>query len=270
MDTSSATTRRLPRLNPFAFPSDTDSSFVLLIISVLGSGIVFFNNLAFYLPFLHPQVVAFAQCALPALRVKQSDYPDFYTYVDALEAAVATYDRCSSSFLFVLSALSIGGIALLLAVAAGIYWFFPMWKLRRSKLVPLSSEDAPEVVDYLLNLCQEIGLTAHPRFVWNALNPTSSALAFGRLRGYYVALSGGLVTQFYTDQPAFRAIMLHELAHLRNADVNKTYFTVAIWWAFVAVALVPFVVIGLLQSQLTTTFDLGLHVLPLTALVYLT
>ncbi len=270
MDTTIATTRGLPRLNPFAFRSDTDSRFVLLIISVLGSSLVFFNALAVTLPFLHQQVVVWYHCALEFQRVRPANYTDHYAYINALEAANTTYERCSSSFLFMLSALSFGGVALVLAVAAGIYWSFPIWKLRRGKLVPLSREDAPEVVDYLSNLCREVGLTSHPRFVWNPLNLTSGALAFGRLRRYYVALSGGLVTQFYTDQPAFRAIVLHELAHLRNADVDKTYFTVAIWWAFVAVALVPFVVIGLFQSSLAVTFDLGLRVLPLTVLVYLT
>jgi len=270
MDTNSATIHRPSRLNPFAFRSDTDSSFVLLIISVLGSSLVFFNMLVYYLPFLHQQIVVFTDCSLAFLKVKPTNYPDPYAYADALAAASATYDRCSSTFHVILFAISAGGIALILTVAAGIYWFFPMWKLRRGKLVPLSSEDAPQVVDYLSNLCHEIGLPARPRFVWNPLNLTSGALAFGRLRGYYVALSGGLVTQFYTDQPAFRAIVLHELAHLRNADVNKTYFTVAIWWAFVAVVLLPFVVIVLLQSQIAITLDLGLRVLPLTALVYLT
>ncbi len=270
MNASIPTTRGLPRLNPFAFPSDTDFRFVLLIVSVLGSSLIFFNGLAYATPFLHQQVVAWYHCALEFQRVKPTNYTDFYTYVNALEAANTTYAQCAGSFLFMLSTLSIGGVALVLAVATGIYWSFPIWKLRRGKLVPLSREDAPEVVDYLSNLCREVGLTSHPRFVWNPLNLTSGALAFGRLSRYYVALSGGLVTQFYTDQPAFRAIVLHELAHLRNADVDKTYFTVAIWWAFVAVVLVPFVVIELFQSQIDITFGLGWRVLPLTVLVYLT
>ena len=33
--------------------------------------------------------------------------------------------------------------------------------------------------------------------------------------------------------------MLHKLAHLRNGDVNKIYFTWAIWWAFVVAVLLP-------------------------------
>ncbi|GAC1627038.1 MAG: hypothetical protein NVS4B9_18650 [Ktedonobacteraceae bacterium] len=270
MSTSALPTRSLPRLNPFAFPSDTDSSFVLLIITVLGSSLIIFNVLTYTIPFLHQQAVAWYNCGASSLEVNSTNYTDFYARVSALEAANTMYAQCARPFLFTLSALSVGGVALELTVALGIYWFFPIWKLRRGKLVLLSSEDAPEVVDYLSNLCREIELTSHPRFVWNPLNLTSGALAFGHLRCYYVALSGGLVTQFYTDQPAFRAVILHELAHLRNADVDKTYFTVAIWWAFVSVALVPFIVIGLFQGLLATTLDIGWRVLPLTVLVYLT
>ena len=169
----------------------------------------------------------------------------------------------------------LGGVTLLLVVASLIYWFLPTWKIRRAKLVPLSAEDAPEVVACLADLCREIGLSHPPVFVWNPLNPVSSGLAFGRLGRYYVALTGGLVTQFYTDRPAFRAMMLHELAHLRNGDVDKTYFTVAIWRAFVAAALVPFVIswplaVSLIGKPWGDILNEGWRVLALAALVYLT
>jgi Zn-dependent protease with chaperone function len=163
----------------------------------------------------------------------------------------------------------------LLVVAGLIYWLLPAWKIRRAKLVPISAEDAPEVVACLADLCREAGLSRSPAFVWNPLNPVSSGLAFGRLGRYYVALTGGLVTQFYTDRPAFRAVMLHELAHLRNGDVDKTYFTVAIWRAFVAAALVPFAiswpsVVGLLGKPWSDVLNEGWRLLALAALVYLT
>ena len=58
------------------------------------------------------------------------------------------------------------------------------------------------------------------------------------------------MTQFYTDQPAFRAVLLHELAHLRNGDVDKTYLTLAIWRAFVAGALIPFALSSIREKAL--------------------
>jgi len=82
------------------------------------------------------------------------------------------------------------------------------------------------------------------------LNPAKTGLAFGRVRRRYIALSGGLMTQFYTDQPAFRAVLLHELAHLRNGDVDKTYLTLAIWRAFVAGALIPFALSSIREKAL--------------------
>ena len=51
---------------------------------------------------------------------------------------------------------------------------------------------------------------------------------FGHAGRSYLALNGGLVTRFYKDRELFRIIVLHELAHIRNADVSKTYFAVAI------------------------------------------
>jgi len=261
---------RSPRLNPFAFPSDTDFRFVLLIVSVLGSSLFIFQVLAVIAPFLRQQVQASLRCDVAFQAINPTNYVDIFAYRDALLAAQNVYIQCNASYLRLLSAWLIVGVTLVLVVAVVLYWIFPSWKLWRDKLVPLSSEDAPEVVAYLADLCHETALTSPPQFVWNPLNLTSSALAFGRFKRYYVALSGGLVTQFYTDQPAFRAIMLHELAHLRNADINKTYFTVAIWRAFVIVALLPFAVSLIYLGSFPFAFNLGWRILALTVLVYLT
>jgi Zn-dependent protease with chaperone function len=210
--------RQPPRLNPFAFPADTDFRFVLLIALVLASSLYIYWQLS---P-IEQQLTLVSQCKLGV------------GYIDC----VAPYTRVVGWWL-------IGGVILVLAVAGGIYCLFPTWKLWRNKLVPLTAEDAPEMVVYLADLCHEVGLAKPPVFVLNPLSSGTDGLAFGRLGRYYIVLSGGLVTLFTTDQAAFRAILLHELAHVVNADVNKTYFTVAIWWSFVAVALVPFIVISM-------------------------
>ena len=77
------------------------------------------------------------------------------------------------------------------------------------------------------------------------------------------------MTQYSTDRPAFRAVVLHELAHLRNLDVDKTYFTVALWWAFLLVGVAPFVP-TLFDESGDTIFSLAWRLVALTALVYLT
>ncbi len=211
-----------PRLNPFAFPADTDFRFVLLIALVLGSSLYIYYQLSSSI--FGQQLTLASQCK-PGV----------------------SFTDCAAPYIRVVVWWLIGGVMLVVAVAGGIYLLVPMWKLWRNKLVPLTVEDAPEMVTYLANLCHEVGLAKPPVFVLNPLSSGTNGLAFGRLGQYYVVLSGGLVTLFTTDRAAFRAILLHELAHLVNADVNKTYFTVAIWWAFVSVALVPFIVTSLIS-----------------------
>ena len=263
MNNASQTSARFPRVNPFAFPADTDLRFVLLIFSVLSSTFFIYNLLS--ADFLTLQINTALQCTLNVPTSLWGNLPN-------LVAIHQQNIQCQSSYRYLLLGWVIGGGALVLLVAFALYLLSPMWILRREKLVPLSIEDAPEVVAYLQGLGQEACLQESPLFVWNPLNHVSNALAFGSLHQHYVMLTGGLVTQFYTDPLIFRAIVLHELAHLRNADVNKTYFTMAIWWAFVLVALVPFAVYLLIRLPFTPllTANLIWRVLALTSLVYLT
>ena len=42
---------------------------------------------------------------------------------------------------------------------------------------------------------------------------------------------------------AFDAVILHELAHIKNRDIDQTYLALAIWRAFVVAALLPLAVL---------------------------
>ena len=248
-----------PRLNPFLFPSDTDFRFILLIVSVLGSSLYTFN-LAYFGVFgeAHRQAILNCYAAHPLEG-------DLITQSIAATQCLKPFEQRQAAWL-------LSGVSLLAFAAIVIYWITPALKIRRERLRRLSARDAPEVVVYLAGLYREAGLRRSPQYVWNPLNPTISGLAFGRLGRYYVALTGGLVTQFYMDQAAFRAVVLHELAHLRNADVDKTYFTVAIWQAYVILVLLPLCVLTLLDSlgNPLETFNTFWRMLALALLVYLT
>ncbi|MGD8405201.1 MAG: M48 family metalloprotease [Anaerolineales bacterium] len=266
MSTNSQSGNRSSRLNPFVFPSDTDFRFVLLIVSVIGVSLIIYQLLYNTIPgVLARSLETQARCKEKAMSV----YPyNVLAQRDAFEQCMVPADRVRALGVF-------GAVVILFIVAGFIYWLIPTWKMWRSHLQPLSAEDAPEVLVYLAELCQEVKIDPMPIFVWNPLDPTRNGQAFGRWGRYYISLTGGLVAQFFTDRAAFRAVMLHEISHLRNGDVNKTYFSVAIWQAFVAVALVPFVIgqpyaISRLGKSWSTLLGQGWRLLALTLLVYLT
>lgn len=265
-------TSRAPslRISPFVFPSNTGSRFALLILTVLGASLFLFNVMAYSFPgHTSNMLETYARCRALAptpdlLPQSATQAPTAYT------AASEDFTRCVASVGRITAGLTLGGVAALLGVAAAIYWLYPGWKIRREGLTPLEPEDAPELAAYLDDLSREAGLSGAPTFLLNPLAPSNSGLAFGRFGRYYVVLNGGLAVQFYADRPAFRAVMLHELAHLRNGDVNKTYFTVAVWWAFLGVALIPFFVTMVLEWDSSLAFGVGWRALVLTGLVYLT
>jgi Zn-dependent protease with chaperone function len=137
------------------------------------------------------------------------------------------------------------GAGALVGVTAAIFWYFPIWIGRRLQLTPFAEADAPELAAELARLCAVAGLKQAPRFLWNVLDASPRALAYGRGKDCRIGLTGGIVGQFYTQPDVFRAVILHELAHIRNGDIVKTYLTVAVWWAFVATALVPQLLVDL-------------------------
>jgi Zn-dependent protease with chaperone function len=267
---------RSPRLNPFAFPSDTDFRFVVLVAAILGSCLYMYNWLFNVVPGSSRALVeTAARCQavgpraqnagaaiqdLLGLNVTQT--PQQAAFVAASNA----YASCIAPYNQALALWMLGGVALVWALGFAIYWVIPTWKIKRGNLVPLPMEDVPEVGTYLQELSAEAELRKPPTFLWNPLNQAPSGVAFGRLGRYYVALTGGLVRTFYTDRERFRGIMLHELAHLRNGDVDKTYLSVAVTLAFVVAAVTPFALV-LARADSDTALQLLWRVAVLIGLV---
>jgi Zn-dependent protease with chaperone function len=246
---SSGHSRARPELDPFAFPSDTTFRFLLLILSVVGTSLFAFNRLYFG---IHDSTARLREARLCIERSES-----------AAEARA-----CSDALNHAAGAWTLRALAVLVVVALAVYLVMPRWKLWRRRLEPLTAGDAPEVVARLGELSREAGLETPPRFVWNPLSRSAGGLAFGRVGRRYVALGGGLVTTSYTDPEAFRAVVLHELGHLRNRDVDKTYFTMALWYSFLAVAALP-LLLSLYDERLHYVWSIVWRLGALVALVYL-
>jgi Zn-dependent protease with chaperone function len=255
------------RLNPFAFPSETDFRFAQLIVSVVSASLILFTTLFNSLPWTWEwKRERYAACTA---QVQAAYAPrSAMEYVDATAAmgrCTAPTDRAEAVWL-------VSGGALIALVSGAIYWLLPAWKLRRDGLVALTAEDDPDMLDYLRSLSGEVGLSTPPQFVWDPLRTSVNGVAFGRFRRYYVALSGGLAVQFHTARPVFRAVVLHELAHLRNRDIDKTYLAISTSVAFTAVVLIPYTAALLIRGLAGSwdwVFHLGWRAAALALLVYL-
>ena len=222
------------RPNPFAFPSNVDFAFGLLVAVVVGVSLTVSlaigNTIA---SGFETQAALNARCEAAAGPRSDRDT------LQVRERWLTRFDACQHAASRPAGAVLIGLAALTLGAAA-IYLLSPRWRIRRSRYVPLTAEETPEVVAALRDLCREAGVGPEPEFLWNPLNMACTGLAFGLPRRRCVAISGGLVTKLWTDPGLFRSVVLHELAHLRNGDVDRAYATVAIWWSFVATSLLPF------------------------------
>lgn len=247
------------RLNPFVFSSDTSFRFALLLVAVLGSSAFLYqamwNTVGTNSEQYRQAILESAVAITKSPRTFEAKGAAMAQYLGPLERSRALW--------------ILGGQSALIALAGLFYWSLPRWEMRRNRLVPLSPRDLPEVILYLDELHCDAGLPQPPLWLYNPLASAPDAHSFGRSGRYYVVLTGGLVMKFYTDRPTFRAYVLHELAHIRNRDVSKAYFTVALWWAFVVAALLPYAALSVFEP-LDYLLSIGWRVLVLTGLVYLT
>ncbi|WP_030264997.1 M48 family metalloprotease [Streptomyces violens] len=149
---------------------------------------------------------------------------------------------------------------LMVIVAAVLMWAIPAWKARRGRVVPLEAVDGDgSVRGALTELAATAGLERAPQVVVDPAAASAGAVVFGSNRRPVLCLHGGLLVRARTDPEGFRAVLLHEFAHIRNGDVTLTYLTVALWRAFLGVVLLPYVALMLGLSVWMGLFALGLR-----------
>ncbi len=71
----------------------------------------------------------------------------------------------------------------------------------------------------------------------------ASGQAFGLRGRHVVRLDDGLRLALRRTPQMFRVIALHELAHIVNRDVGRTYFAQALWSATLWLAIIPYLVV---------------------------
>ncbi|MEX2551723.1 MAG: M48 family metalloprotease [Actinomycetota bacterium] len=114
-------------------------------------------------------------------------------------------------------------------------------------------------------LVEEAGLRRVPELLWSPVGG-GDAIAFGTFRRHQVALGAGLVAAYYAQPATFDAVIRHELAHFRNRDVGITYLANSLWYAFILLAIIPFLLVKVIGDGLT--LGVGWRLAVLTALVF--
>jgi Zn-dependent protease with chaperone function len=146
--------------------------------------------------------------------------------------------------------------------ATVVYWLLPGW--RRRRLVPLAAAGVPAVAADTEALLASTDVRA--TVLVNAGEPRADGSAFGHIGRRYIELTSGLLTMHDRDPDGFRAILAHEIGHLRNRDLDVTYLTVALWRSFVGLSALALVLLRADSVGAAT----GLHLAVLWLAVYLT
>ena len=219
------------RNSVFALPVSTSFRFALLIAAVVASSIFVYSGIYMATPRGAAWLSLARTCLSKALPGRPSGWSG---YARGLEKAAA----CRSGAEHAQALWVLLGIGVLVVLAGAIYWAQPWWYRRRMHLDPLTGQDAPALMSRLEELRRRAG-TGPVIWLLQPFNLHLSAFAFGNFRRRFIAVSGGAAVASVRQPAAFEAVILHELAHVRNRDINQTYLAVAIWRAFVVAALLP-------------------------------
>ncbi|MCG5461967.1 M48 family metalloprotease [Micromonospora sp. MED01] len=208
--------------------------------AVLASSVVAFGSVYSASPGAGPVSTALDQCLVDVQEAIAYTPPD-----DAAIHGAALMRLCMRPFLRE-QALWVGaGILGELLVAVLLYLLHPWWLYRRRRMRPIASGADAELLDELADLSRQAGLRRPPTWLVAPYSTTHGGQAFGLPGRRRICLDVGLLVRYDLDRAGFRAVLRHELAHLHNGDVDRTYLSIATWWAFVAVAVVPFVAVSL-------------------------
>ena len=229
----------------FALPAKTSFRFALLIAAVAASSFIFYQRLYFATPRGPALVSRMLRCRLQALAHRPGGMPAIVSLASALHQANVCYSGAERTEAW----WGLLGVGVLVVVAGAIFLAQPWWYRRRRHLSELTGDGAAELVSRLEGVRQRAG-TGPVVWLLQPLNARLSAFAFGRPGRRFVAVSGGAAVAAVRKPAAFDAVILHELAHVKNRDIDQTYLALAIWRAFVVAALLPLVVTVIVTGDL--------------------
>jgi|GEM_PF-6338815 Zn-dependent protease with chaperone function len=201
-------------INPFLFPSETNARYLLLIVAIAGITLILADGVIGgvlltegYLPAL---VAALGVTAGVFMRAR---------HLARRDAQRRIHDR--------------------------------QWQAFPPSAEGEKGRSLQAMNRYLLGILEQLPSVqaSQPQFVWDEVNEGSdrpTGIAFGYGQRKYICLRQGLYNAFLKarQSPLFNAVLLHELGHLENQDVDQTILALTLGKTFFPVALV---LLGLLN-----------------------
>jgi|GEM_PF-1762373 len=219
---SAQTSATQKQLNPFALPAETDSRFNLFALAAVM------------------WVLNWTIMIGAWLEVANGD-------------SVSTQTAAVSSGLW----LQIGMPAATIILAVILYFIHPQRIIRRQQLQPF---DPMKDAAFSQAIAQLSTVTELPKLPTIMLHQTKhvGGQVFGLRDRYILRLNNGLRLALRKAPATFRAIVLHELAHIANRDVGRTYFSQALWTATIWLTIAPLLLVlsyELIGSRLPLLLD---------------
>ena len=265
------------QVNPFAFITDTNTRFFLLLVMVF----------AVSMSMLYGHYVSWVegeQHFLQCFKTRSND-SDVYSMVQAeLDQPLIERDLslmkllldhvlkpCTTSSVQNSAPWIILCLLGILILTWLIYRLYPRWVLRHFQ--PAGAE-INAITQAVHTLAENVGLKERPGLWLAPLDAHPGALTLISSGRHQLVLSSGLVALYHRDRRIFDAIIHHELAHIHHNDVRKIYIARALWWAFVIVTVLPSAIAAMMIEPVWTgrapQIEGWARTLLLTALVYLT
>ncbi len=209
------------RLNPLAFPSETDMRFLLLVLAAAGTLI----GLGDFAAYVLLQYLPVDPVIAPGIATSSA-------FLIAVLVFIVTHRRA---------------IRAAQKLIREEHWV-PFPPQRRDRLEQASLE---RMQAHIARILAELPAVAaqQPQFCWNDTSSDSQApigMAFGYRSRQYVCLNEGLHAAFLGTPQAqrFHAVLLHELGHIANRDVSRTTFSIELGRTFTPVALILVAITG--------------------------
>lgn len=224
------------RVDPFVLPSSTTSQFLLLLTLPASIAAFVYDQLFGGPSFWRDD---FAACAVQAnvAATTTDDLLTVTTYLRCYDDLLL--DRVGAGVLGVVVVLGLVGLGVLLHARATIWWD------------GLQPWDAAPWADRVVDECvAEAGLTHRPTFWLEPFRADLAGRAFGTMRHAHVQVAHLLVLarRDATGRPSgpeearLRAVVRHELAHVRNRDLALTAMVTVVPWVLLGAVVVPLAV----------------------------